>query len=184
MPTATPLAALDLAGMNTVDQLALVKAPQRDRRELTFRLDPALTAMPPATEPISKTYAVGDRETFWVHNTDTASNSAVTAELVAMSDVAYAWVEVDQPYDRGVLERALDRFSSHTYPNAVHVFGSEWKPGVDGDPRLHILYTLALGGGVAGYFYSADEYTAGRQSLLQRQGNVLYYVERPSQWRQ
>ena len=57
------------------------------------------------------------------------------------------------------MERAIDRFSAHTYPNAVEVFGSEWQPGVDSDPRLHILYTSALGQGMAGYFYSADEYT-------------------------
>ncbi len=159
LPTAAPLPATELEQLSTAAQLAAVELPGRDRRELTFRLDSTANSLPPATKPLSTTYAVGDQESFWVHNTDSATNSAVAADLVYATDVAYAWVEAGQPYDRAVLERAIDRFSTHTYPNAVQVFGNEWWPGVDSDPRLHILYTSALGGGVAGYFYSADEYT-------------------------
>ncbi len=46
-----------------------------------------------------------------------------------------------------------------TYPTNREFFGSEWKPGVDSDPRLHILHARGLGENIAGYYSSADEYS-------------------------
>ena len=76
-----------------------------------------------------------------------------------MTDIAYAWVETGHNFERGKLIQSIDNFSQDIYPKAVDFFGQEAKPGVDGDPRLHILHTAGTGSGVAGYYSSSDQYS-------------------------
>mgnify|MGYP000903407184 CR=1 FL=1 len=158
-PTATPLPAAALAGLSTNEQLAVVEIPSRDRRLLTLQLAPDLDDIPVVVNPAPPARAIGDLENFWVHNISTETNVEITAELIYSTTVAYVWMERGAEYDHPALVKAVDRFSALTYPSLVNTFGSEWNPGVDNDPRLHILHTSATGPGVAGYFYSADEYS-------------------------
>src|SRR5690606_32786277 len=64
----------------------------------------------------------------------------------------------------------------------------EWNPGVDNDPRLHVLHATGLGDGIAGYYSSADQYSRLARafsnekemfyinlSWLNRSANYLYY---------
>ena len=150
-----PLAALST--LSTADQLHLLEVPRRDPRRLTERLNPALGALPVTAEP--KTYAVGDRERFWVHNADSKSNIEIEADLIYQTDVVNVWVQRDEAHDLGRIRRSIDRFSNVIYPRLVETFGSEWRPGIDGDLRLHVLHTTEMGNNVAGYFYSADAYS-------------------------
>ncbi len=154
-PTAVPAA--QLAALDTEAQLRLVEPPSRDPRRLTERLNPDIDHAPIFAEP--KVYQPGDRERFWVHNSDTKQNIEITAELIHQTDVVNVWVEVDQIYDGRRIRQSIERFSNVTYPALVNLFGSESNPGIDGDPRLHVLHTTQMGAGVAGYFYSADKYT-------------------------
>ncbi|MCS6827137.1 MAG: immune inhibitor A [Caldilinea sp.] len=153
----TPVPAAVLARMDTETQLRLVEAPRRDPVRLAVELNPDLDDAPIFAEP--KRHRVGDRERFWVHNSDAKQNIEIVAELIYQTDVANVWVELEQPYDARRIRQSIDRFSSDIYPALVNLFGSEWNPGVDGDPRLHILHTTRTGANVAGYFYSADKYT-------------------------
>lgn len=159
LPTAepTPVPASFLASLDTVTQLMLVELPPRDPRRLTERLNPDVDDVPLYAE--AQLYQVGDRARFWVHNTDAKENVEIEAELIYQTDVAHVWVETDQPYDGRRIRQALDHFSTKTYPALIRGFGSESNPGIDGDPRLHVLHTAQIGAGVAGYFYSADKYT-------------------------
>lgn len=55
------------------------------------------------------------------------------------------------------LEILSNEFSAKIYPNLTSIFGSEWRPGVDGDTKI----TLLLHGmkeGLGGYYRSTDEY--------------------------
>src|SRR5207253_5947339 len=63
------------------------------------------------------------------------------------------------PADEGAVQQMVDNFQNDTYPTDREFFGSEWNPGVDGDPRLFILYCRGLGFSIAGYYSSADEYS-------------------------
>jgi immune inhibitor A len=153
----TPIPGATLATLDTAAQLRLVELPRRDPVRLTEQLDPAIDAVPLLAAP--QTYIVGDQEAFWVHNSDAKHNREIEAELVYQTDVANVWVEAGQEFDRSRIARALDRFSGVAYPALVGAFGRESNPGIDGDPRLHILHTAQMGAGVAGYFYSADKYT-------------------------
>ena len=145
--------------LSTEQQLATMDVPLRDLRDLTVRLNPTIDQVPLTVNDQPPSYAVGDAQEFWVHNTDTQTNLPVMATLIYSTSVAYVWVESGQTYNLDAIARSIDRFSSVSYPNEVATFGSEWNPGVDADPRLHVLYSNQMGGGVAGYYYSADEYS-------------------------
>ena len=56
------------------------------------------------------------------------------------------------------LRDLADAFEYHIYPTDRSFFGSEWTPGVDGDPHIYILYARGIGDDNAGYFSSADEF--------------------------
>jgi hypothetical protein len=155
----TPVPADLLSELPTEEQLHLVAVPTRDLRDLAERLKPGVDEIPLVVNATRPDYEIGDRLPFWVHDTQRNSNSQITAELVHMTDVAYAWVEVDQPYSRDDLARSIDRFSEEVYPAQVEFFGREANPGIDNDPRLHILHTTRTGSGVAGYYSSADQYS-------------------------
>lgn len=157
-PAAVP--ARDLRNLSTEEQLAQIIAPMRNLRDLALRLDPGVDEIPVVVNPVTPVYEVGDTKTFLVHNLESNSNFEITAELVHKTAVAYAWVEEGKDYDKEKLAASLDRFSEQSYPAERAFFGSEWNPGVDNDPRLHILHAYGLGDGIAGYYSSADQYSS------------------------
>ena len=152
--------AQDLRSLTTEQQLARIIAPMRNLRDLALRLDPTVDEIPVVVNQVTPAYEVGDTHEFLVHNLETNSNFEIVAELVHKTDVAYAWVEEGRKYDSEKIITSLDRFSEQSYAAERAFFGSEWNPGVDNDPRLHILHAYGLGEGIAGYYSSADEYSS------------------------
>ena len=159
LPTSTSYPSQELFGLSTEEQLARVVVPVRDLRELALRLDPDVDTIPVVVNDEVPQYSLGDLLEFQVHDVDANRNFAAEAELVYMTDVAYVWAQVDEPFDLDAVSAAVDHFSADTYAKQVEFFGSEWNPGVDNDTRLHILHTNGLGTGIAGYYSSADEYS-------------------------
>lgn len=152
----------ELSQLSTEMQLELAIVPVRDLRDLALRINPKYDQIPAVVNDEPPVYQVGDRQTFWAHDLDANSAFTVTAELVDETDVAHVWVEVDgdEPnYDAENVQASIDRFSRVSYPAEVKLFGGEWNPGVDDDPKLNILHASGLGGSVAGYYSSADEYS-------------------------
>jgi immune inhibitor A len=102
---------------------------------------------------------VGDRREFTLTNADTDTLFKITAELRHKGANVYAWVEV-QPtalkIDQGRLDRAMKRFSEEIIPKSRAFFGSEANPGVDCDPRIHIMHASGIGSRVGGYFATID----------------------------
>ncbi len=114
----------------------------------------------PATLPPPQSFhQVGDQQSFWVGNTDTKENFQVQATLRYVTAHVYFWVENGVSYQPGELKDLVETFENKLYPTDREFFGSEWTPGVDGDPHLYILYARKLGKSLAGYFSSSDEYT-------------------------
>lgn len=173
-PPSQPPTTAELAHLSTVEQLRRVVAPQRDLRDLALRYMPELGDIPQVVNAHLPDYAVGDRLEFWVHEMGANRDFTITAELLHKTDVAYAWVEVDQPVDRARIAAAVDRFSRRSYPAVTAFFGSEWNPGVDNDPRLHILHATGIGGSIAGYYSSTDQYS----SLARARSNEkeMFYI--------
>ncbi len=130
--------------------------PNNDPVDLARRLggvpDVPLTVTPPP-----RPFQVGDRQTFWVSNVDDNTNFQVEATLRYVTDHAYFWIEDGVEYDETDLQNLAEAFENKIYPTDRAFFGSEWTPGVDGDPHIYILYARGLGKNLAGYFSSADE---------------------------
>ncbi len=150
-PTPTPgpewrtLQALEQARPPLHDPITFV-------REVLGR--PVVWATPTPGPPLSP----GRLETFYVHDFTTQRTREIRARLVYAGPVAYLWVEEGLEPDPEAVRAFMEAFETDIYPTTRQYFGSEWKPGIDGDPRLHLLYVRTLEGGVAGYFASVDEW--------------------------
>ncbi|OGZ63917.1 MAG: hypothetical protein A3A98_03060 [Candidatus Staskawiczbacteria bacterium RIFCSPLOWO2_01_FULL_40_39] len=117
--------------------------------------------------PEAKAFTVGEAVNFNVDKDfDASARSQVSAVLVKTSSNLYFyveknWWEVQAPAKQneilGYLDELSLEFDKKIYPNLTSIFGSEWKPGVDGDPKITILFH-ALKENAGGYFRSADEY--------------------------
>ena len=111
----------------------------------------------PTVPPQSPPYELGTQETFWAGNNED-ENFSVDATLRYITEHTYFWIEDGVHYQQRDLIKLADTFENKIYPTNRAFFGSEWNPGVDGDPHIYILYAGGLGEGIAGYFSSADEY--------------------------
>jgi hypothetical protein len=78
---------------------------------------------------------------FNVLNSETNANFKVTATLVYATENVYFFAENGVRVDTEAVKSLVDDFQNKTYPTDREFFGSEWTPGVDGDPRVYILYT-------------------------------------------
>jgi hypothetical protein len=157
-PASTPtFPAISPEELNSL--LANVEAPPADLYDLHFRLK-GERIQPPASPPPPPQVELGDRQSFWVSNGDDDSYTRVEAVLRYISAHATFWVDDGVRYNSGELAALAETFEQKIYPTNRKFFGSEASPGIDGDPRLLILYTRGLGGTVAGYFSSADTFPA------------------------
>jgi len=110
---------------------------------------------------------IGESMNFSVDlNFDVAARPQISAVLVKNTANLYFYVEKTW-WDQQVLAKQnevlanLDvlstEFDNKIYPILTSVFGSEWKPGVDGDNKISVLFH-SMKEGTSGYFRSADEY--------------------------
>lgn len=135
-----------------------VSVPTRDLHNLALRLRPGVDSIPESeTAP---EYEVGDQIPFWVANVDSNEHFQIEAELLYKNDIVYVWAERDHGLDLDTMAASADRFAQTIYPQVRAFFGSEPNPGIDGDPRLHILHARHLGRGIAGYFSGADAFSS------------------------
>jgi hypothetical protein len=100
-------------------------------------------ATPPSDDytPMAEVLPVGTRQLITVNNTDTNVNTTAEFVLQHVSDHAYFWFDttagLDQP-SRSDLQEAGEGFDE-IYERTRLYFGEEASPGVDGDPRIHIV---------------------------------------------
>ena len=97
---------------------------------------------------------------------DVIGRKELTGVLEKMSPKAYFYLDEnwwntlslnEQSRAKNVLGSLSDEFDQNIYPTLTSVFGSEWKPGIDGDYRITVLiHPMKEGSG--GYFNSRDEY--------------------------
>lgn len=148
VPSPTPVAT-----STTEQALARAEPSARDPVEVAQRLGRSAAGSTPAT---SIAYRMGDRAEFWISDTlyNTYRRASATLQL-ATPDV-YMWVEDGFPVAAQDLEASARRFAETTLPRLHAIFGEEWRPGVDGDPRLHVFNGAVPN--VGAYFFSQDEY--------------------------
>ncbi len=160
-PEATPLPlptgeGVSASDVNTLRTLNEEEVPVNNPIQLAERLK-GVQGIAPTLPPRAVPLQVGDEEKFWVTNSDTDEKRQLTATLRYMNDKLYFWIENGVNFNGEEMRRLADTFAQKIYPTDREFFGSEWNPGVDSDPRLHVLYARSVGESVAGYFSSADE---------------------------
>lgn len=144
--------------------LEAMPAAPADRITLAIAIegvDPA-TLHPAPNAPV-KAYQVGDVRQFWVHNSSTLEVKQITAKLVYISKHAYFWQdEATIPFNASAAAateadwEAAGQSFDQTYERVRAVFGQEESPGLDGDTRLFIINSDALGT-EGGHFGQADQ---------------------------
>lgn len=149
MPTPIPLAApvqTPIYEADSADPIALFADPPLRPFDYTV-----VNSTPPRRVPNAV-------RTFWVADGVTGERREIMARLRVQTEHAAMWVQEDVWHDVRQLEEAALVFETQLYPSIRAVFGSEWTPGVDNDPHIHILHVAGLGEGVLGYTSSADEF--------------------------
>ncbi len=149
--------------VDTEEMLASTEVPPLDPYDLARRLiDPtkplatSRQAVRRATPDVPHSYSLGDQEVFWALNLDTVEAFRVRATLHYIGPHVYMWVQDGLEIEQEALQRSAEVFEEQLYPTVQEYFGSEWKPGIDNDPRLTILN--ARFSGALGYFASSDEF--------------------------
>ncbi len=146
---------VDSIPSGTLETLNQTLVPENDPYELACRLEGKCNI---PTTVTAKEYKLGDQETFWTSNVDTVENFQVTATLKYVTPHVFFWIENEVSYNEGDLKKLADTFENSIYPTDREFFGSEWTPGIDGDPHIYILYVRGTGASNAGYFSTPDEY--------------------------
>jgi immune inhibitor A len=147
----------DIIYTGTLMMLEEVIIPTHDKREMARRLK-GIQNIPLTVEPPLEALSVGEQKIFWATNVDTNKQIQVEATLRYVTDHLYFWIEDGVRYREDDLQELAETFENSIYPTTREFFGSEWRPGVDGDPHLYILYARGLGRNLAGYFSSSDSY--------------------------
>ena len=155
-PTSTPPPAATLPPIVAPDEIALQTEARLNQTIVPIHdplvLQAELTGQPaPPLPQTARAYQVGDRRTFQLDNNE------VQAELIHVTEHTYVWLVSGIQADPKALIDAADRFEAEIYPVVHRYFGSEWTPGVDGDPRLSMLHYEDAEDDAAGYFSPDDE---------------------------
>ena len=164
--------------IDTLSTLNKAIIPINDPIELAERLG-GKSSIPRTFPDPDAPYQIGDQKTFWVTNVDNHSNFRVHATVRYVGENSYFWIEDKVQYEEADLVVLGDTFDQEIFPTTRAFFGSEWTPGVDNDPRIHILYAGGLGKSLAGYYSSADqlhpdahEYSNAHEMFLINADNV------------
>lgn len=140
----------------TLETLRNAEIPISDLRDLAKRLD-GKSDIPLTVPPLMETLQAGSKKVFWVTNVDSNENFQIQTTLEYLTDHVYFWIQDGVQFDSAALKQIVETFENEIYPRNRAFFGSEWIPGVDGDPHLYIIYARDLGTRLAGGFSSADE---------------------------
>lgn len=153
-PIPTPLPG---AG-DTLQALEAEELPYNDLRELAMRLK-GIPDIPETVGDKNNDWPLGTELEFIASNTDTNENFRVTARLFGKTENVYIFAGNDVGVDEAEAQEVAEDFQNNIYPTNREFFGSEWNPGIDGDPHIYILYVRGLGFGIGGYDSSADGYS-------------------------
>ncbi len=140
-----------------LERLAQNQMPPRDDVAFVSSLRGSGEPIPRIVRQTPLASRIGDQRRFWVGDLDLSRNYQITATLRAQTEHLQMWVQEEAIVDQGGLERSAKVFEERIYPTNHRYFGSEWTPGIDGDPRLVVLN--ALFSGAAGYFTSVNQYS-------------------------
>jgi immune inhibitor A len=167
LPTPQPLPApfavspLTPPELQTARALAAASPPERD--DVTLAIELLGVASVPPTPAAAEPLEAGSTARFSVLNTDSNTYSTVEALLLGSGERAHFWYDTASTIPDAVDLLPYAAAFDAIYDQVVAAFGPESNPGIDGDPRLHILHASpaalcdsADSCGLLGYFSSQD----------------------------
>ena len=110
-------------------------------------------------EPVRTTPPVediGSIQDFWTYDFAAKKNVKTTATLRLITDHVKWWAANNANVDMNGLRATANTFETKTYPTDRRLYGEEWSPGIDADPRINLVFAR-LPGSAAGYFSGSDE---------------------------
>ena len=157
--TPTPPAS---SAVNSLDMTAALLAktlPYANGFELTRTVRGRSGVPANGFEPVRTTPPVEDVGTtheFWTYDFAAKRNVRTTATLRLITDHVKWWVANNATVDMNGLRVTANSFENNVYPTNRRLYGEEWSPGIDADPRINVVFAR-LPGAAAGYFSGADE---------------------------
>ena len=142
---------------STEDLLSSIEIPVRDRLDLARRLHLSDQPIPAVVNAVTPSFVLGQQQSFCVLESDALRRFQAQATLRYIGDHSYWWIQDGYHVTDSDVAASAGVFESQIYHTDRDFFGSEWTPGVDNDPRIHIF--IGNVPGVSGYFYSANEYS-------------------------
>ena len=130
--------------------------PERDFFRLAEQLMPGIGSVDRIVGYQSRTLDPGHRITLRLVDLLSRKLYESEFELRHVTPNAYWFLEDGVNAEQEDIERAAEEFEEVIYPAVTGTFGTEWNPGIDGDPHLYVVIANLRGAG--GYFNAADEY--------------------------
>ena len=157
--TPTPIASSTLTTLDMTAALLAKSLPYANGFELTRTVrgrsgQPANGFEPVRTTPPDEN--VGSTHDFWTYDFAAKKNVRTTATLRLITDHVKWWAANDVNLDMNGLRATASSFENKIYPTDRGLYGEEWSPGIDADPRINIVLAR-LPGSAAGYFSGSDE---------------------------
>lgn len=124
----------------------------------------------------SPNYPVGHADSFQVLSEDANHFFTMHATIRVETPHLYLYVQNGLKYSNAILQKAAHRFEYVTYPTDRAYFGSEWRPGIDGDPHITCLVgdLQSTSTGTAGFFSAEDEYPRSVNSYSNQR--EMFYI--------
>jgi immune inhibitor A len=151
------------SAVQTAAELMAAERPPVDRIRLAKELEGMTDAQLTTQIPEDLNYQVNDHIDFIINKNlggTTPDYQALPARLRYISKNAYWWtsIKVTLANDEEI-EAAAKNFEEVIMPINRLIFGKEWSPGIDGDPRIHILMLQETSWGDSyGYFSIINEH--------------------------
>ena len=112
---------------------------------------------PPVDRTPPREWEIGDEKEFNVLNVETGAYEQCTARVILITDNIVFWIDQDNITDiPDSVSLRLREFGSETLPMLRGVFGEETSPGIDNDPRIHVVFSEKIGDSYNGYFSAED----------------------------
>ncbi|MCS6837152.1 MAG: immune inhibitor A [Anaerolineae bacterium] len=150
--TSYVLPSVDVIRFPTYAAIQQTILPRADRAEIARRLL--------NQEAQIRSSAFSEATTFSVVNTATNETRQIEARLIDQGQHVYVWVQRDYELPENKVRAFVKGFDARVYHQARDLWGSEPNPGVDNDPRIHVLFTVDINPGVSAYFTSQHTYPA------------------------
>ena len=151
------------SAIQTAEDLMTAEHPPVDRIRLAIEIEGMTNEELIPQIPEDSDLQVNDRIEFIIKKnpgSTTPTYQALPARLRHISDNAYWWTSVKATLvtDEEIIA-AADYFEQDILPINRLMFGQEWSPGIDQDPRIHILMVQETGwGNIYGYFSVVHEH--------------------------